>query len=344
MHLSSIDKPWGKPFTNKRYVHPPFAENIITMWPNSMVLIGEIASEGDPHKWMEYEKFGTGFAGALPSAGVIFTLKRDSDTLFRQRENQIYKQYTWSHDFMPQRETSYKTRKDGVPIHSLTKNMDAVKFSQEVFCDSNRVSSAYIKVTVDNTFGLAQQIELGVLVRTGPEFLFTGCWDPDGYVGYNPSRERWEAEEMVRYEKKDGYLTDGTYKLYFNKKENFTFDGENDLNIILDLKPYEKRSFTFILTRNTQKPKSYKTARKETEKFWADELGRAKNIPDKKGIEPLFYNFLAQELQMFACPQGVDYTIMRQGATQRYHWPEAKEMIKALTKIGGYSKYIDAGL
>lgn len=344
MHLSSIDKPWGKPFTNKRYLHPPFAENIVTMWPNSMVLIGELTGDGNPQGWMEHEKYGMGFIGALPSAGVIFTLKRDSDTLFRQRENEIYKQYTWTHDFMPQRETSYKTRKDGIPIHSMTKNMDAVKFYQEVFCDSERVSSAYIKVTVENNFGLAQQIELGALVRTGPEFLFTGCWEPDGYVGYNPSREKWEDKEMVRYEKKNGYLTDGEYKLYFNEKENFIFDGENDLTVVLDLKPYEKRSFTFVLTRNDKKPKSYQTARKETEKFWIEELGKAKNIPDKNGIEPLFYNFLAQELQMFACPRGKDYTIMRQGATQRYHWPEAKEMIKALSHIGGYSEYIDAGL
>ena len=42
MHLSSPDRPWGKPFTNKLYLHPPFAENIVTLWPTSMVLIGEI--------------------------------------------------------------------------------------------------------------------------------------------------------------------------------------------------------------------------------------------------------------------------------------------------------------
>ena len=29
MHLSSKDKPWGKPFTFKRYIHPPLAEERI---------------------------------------------------------------------------------------------------------------------------------------------------------------------------------------------------------------------------------------------------------------------------------------------------------------------------
>ena len=344
MHLSSIDKPWGKPFTDKRYLHPPFAENIITMWPNSMVMIGEIEGDGDPHSWIETEEFDKGYGPAAYSAGVIFTIKRENDLLFNQRQSPRYKQYTWDHDFMPRAGVRYKHRNDGIPIHSLTKNMDAVKFHQEVFCDSKRVSTAYIKVTVENNFGISQKIELGLLARTGPEFLLTGCWEPDGYDQYTPSRQKWDAKEMIRYEKNDGYLTDGKYKLYFDKKENFIFDSENDLNIVLDLKPYEKRNFTFAFTRNSEAPKPYKIARKETEIFWKRELGKAKNIPDKKGIEPLFYNFLAQELQMFACPIGKDYTIMRQGANQRYHWPEAKEIIKALSRIDGYADYIDAGI
>ena len=343
-HLSSIERPWGKPFTNKRYIHPPFAENIITMWPNSMVLIGEITANDPQINNYNVENVGKGFSGSLPSAGVVFTLKRESDLLFRRRWALPYKNFIWSHELMPQKETRYKTRKDGVPIHSLVKNMDAVNFYQEAFCDSERVSTAYIKVTIENNFGIAQKVEMGMLVRTGPEFLFTGCAEPDGYWGYNPLRENWEVKEMLRYKKMNDYLTDGTYKLYFDDKENFIFDGENDLSVVLDLNPYEKRTFTFAFTRNEKAPKSYNTARKEAESFWKNELGKAENIPDKKGIEPLFFNFLSQELQMFACPIGENYTIVRQGAMQRYHWPEAKEVIKALSHIGGYNNYIDACL
>ena len=32
-HFSSPNQPWGKSHTPKRYLHPPFAENIVTMWP-----------------------------------------------------------------------------------------------------------------------------------------------------------------------------------------------------------------------------------------------------------------------------------------------------------------------
>ena len=344
MHLSTPEKPWGKPFTNKRYIHPPFAENIVTMWPNSMVLIGEVTDDVPQNFRLEVEGVGKGFAAELPSAGVVFTLKRESDILFRLRKASIYNNYTWAHDLMPSKETKYKTRKDGVPIHSFVKNMDSVNFYEEAFCDAKRVSTAYIKVTLQNNFGIEQKVELGAIVRTGPEFLFTGCADPDGYLGYNPLRKNFDVDEMARYEKKDGYLTDGTYRLYFDPKADFLFDDENDLNLVLNLKPYEKRSFTFAFTRSETKPKPYSVAKKETEAYWKKELTKAKFIPDKKGIEPLFYNFLAQELQMFACPRGKNYTIMRQGATQRYHWPEAKEIIKALAHIGGYSDYIDAGL
>ena len=343
-HLSSIENPWGKPFTNKRYVHPPFAENIVTAWPNTMVMIGEITAENPQQMRDKVGPYDCGFIGGPLSAAVIFTLKRESDLLFRQRNSEQYKNYTWQHELMPAAGTRYRTRRDGVPIHALTKDFDVIKIHQEVFCDSARVSSAYIKLTLENALGIAQSIELGVLVRTGPECLFTGCPEPDGYDGYHPNRAYWDDKEMIRYEKKDGYLTDGTYRLRFDPKADFSFGGECDLSILLELAPNEKRSFTFVLTRAENTPKSYSAARKETENFWKSELAKAEHIPNKKGIEPLFYNFLAQELQMFARPREKNYTIMRQGATQRYHWPEAKEMVRALALIGGYSDYIDAGL
>ena len=343
-HLSSAEHPWGKPFTNKRYVHPPFAENIVTVWPTTMVMIGEITAENPQQMRDKVGPYECGFIGGPLSAAVVFTLKRESDLLFRQRSREQYKNYTWQHELLPAAGTQYRTRKDGVPIHALTKDMDVVKIHQEVFCDSARASTAYVKITLENTLAIAQGIELGVLVRTGPECLFTGCPEPDGYDGYHPNRAYWDDTEMVRYEKKNRYLTDGTYRLWFNEGEDFSAGEANDLVAVTELAPYEKKSFTFSLTRSSEPPKPYGAARREAELFWKKELSRAKSIPDKKGIEPLFYNFLAQELQMFARPRGKDYTIMRQGATQRYHWPEAKEMVRALALIGGYSDYIDAGL
>jgi len=341
MHLSSIDRPWGKPFTNKRYLHPPLAENVVTMWPSSMVLIGELPAD-DPQSWYEDPKFGSRYTCSLPSAGVIFTLKAQELPFFRQRNRSNYRRYLWDHDLMPYKETTYRTRKDGVPIHSFVKELDAVRFSEEAFCDSERVSTAYIRVTVENAFGLPQRVELGVLARSGHETLFTGCADPDGYDGYEPKREMWE--ELTPFKMSDGFLTDGVYRLYFDASQPFVSGGADDLDVVLELAPYEKRTFTFALTRSPNAPKAYETARRDALRFWKNELAKAQYIPDKNGVGPLFWSLLAQELQMFARPRGKEYTVMRQGATQRYHWPEAKEIIKALSHIGGYSDYIERGL
>ena len=341
-HLSSADKPWGKPFTTKRYIHPPLAENIVTMWPNSMIMIGEIPPE-NPQYHYKHPKYGW-FWGLCSedSAALVFTLKRVSDLKFRQRDNPIYQHYTWSNELMPAENTKYHTRPDGIPVHSFSKDMDAVTFHEEAFCNNKRVPIAYIKVTIENNFGFEEKIELSGLVRRGMEFLFTGCNEPDGYDGYHPTRERFLDAEKFEY--KNGILTDGRYKLYPDQSAEIFFDGGNDFTIALTLAPYEKRSFTFAFTRNEEKPKNYATARAECIKFWKAELSKAKNLPDMKGVEPLFYNFLAQMLQMFAHPHDRNYTIMRQGATQRYHWPEAVEMVRALALIGGYSDYLDAGL
>ena len=344
-HLSSFSSPWGKSFTNKRYLHPPFSEQIITMWPNSMVMIGEINAD-TPHKWADTRDFGHGFACPDDSCGVVFTLSRKDDLNFRNHPGKnkiIYNNDAWSGKLMPLEICTYKTRRDGIPIHSLTKDLDLLRFHEEAFCDNERVPTAYIKVTLENRFGTSEKISLGIMARSGPEFLLTGCPDPDGYLPYEPSTEKLNADEMIRFEKKDTFLTDGTFKLYFDSALSPT---ERNEQLVCDitLEPYEKKSFTFALTRSEKTPLPYAKARREALCFWKSELGKAKNIPNKIGVEPLFYNFLAQLLQMFACPRGGTHTIIRQGAAQRYHWPEAKEVIRALSLTGGYQDYIDRAL
>ena len=345
-HLSTPSAPWGKPFTNKRYLHPPYAENLVIMWPTSMVTIGDIRADM-PHKWTETKDFGRGFACPDDSAGVVFTLRRESDMLMRKcdkKQGVVYDFGVWQGELMPAEATKYATRRDGVPIHSLKKDLDAISFYEEAFCDTARVPTAYIKVTLENNLGFEQTLTLTAVTRSGPEFLLTGCLDPDGYHGYTPSMTKLNADEMTRFKKEGDILTDGRYKLYFEGRAGFEMGAEGDLSVKLTLAPYEKKTFTFVLTRSESAPKKYSVARRESEEFWKNELGKANFVPDRKGIEPLVSNFLAQLLQMFACPVGERHAIMRQGATQRFHWPEAKEIILALSHIGGYSSYIDRAL
>ena len=55
------------------------AENIVTMWPNSMVMIGEIPPE-NPQYHYEHPKYGWFFRlCSEDSTAVVFTLKRESE-------------------------------------------------------------------------------------------------------------------------------------------------------------------------------------------------------------------------------------------------------------------------
>ena len=339
-HLSTMEHPWGKPFTNKRYLHPPMAEQIVTMWPSSMILFGEIPEGKAQHSYVS-DGYGR-FSGECiaPSTGVIFTLKRDHNVaFFKQRQNEQYRQYLCEHDFMPYQAVTYHTRRDGIPIHRFYKDLDGIRFHEEAFCDTKRVPTAYIKVTVENTFGVEQTVELGALVRSGAEYMLIGCNEPDGYLKTEQSKERWLR--LPRFEKKNGVLTNGTYSFYFDSAFSDCHSEEVDLCIPFALKPYEKKEFFFSLTRNEKKPLAYRSAKAQTAAFWKQELGKAENIPDKAGIRPLFYNLLAQNLQMFCYPTNAEYVLVRQGGLQRYTWPEATYVLQSLAKIGGYSDYLD---
>lgn len=313
MYLSSKSKPWGKTFTNKRYLHPPLAENIITMWASSMILIGEIRGGRDSQAILA----GRRDQSTLPSSGVIFTLNGK----FLQRDP-----------------VKYKVRKDGYPIHALTKDVDGIRFFEEAFCDSDRVPTVYIKVALENVSDKLLTTTFGAMVRTGPEFSLIGCDEPDGYHAAEQKKPEWLA--MPKFKKSKGKLTDGVYSLRFSGSEFITERFEDDLSSSVTLKPKEKKYFYFTFTRNLQNPERYTVAREQAELFWKKELGKAVNAPDYRD-EGVFNNLLSQSLQMFCYPHEENYVLLRQGGLQRYIWPnEAVSVIDALVKIGGYESYL----
>lgn len=332
MHLSSTVSPWGKFFTSKRYLHPPFAENIVTMWPSSMILIGEILGGKDSQKTNDKKRDES----ALPSAGVIFSVNRTREQLMfapQGIENDM------KSGFMPQEIVDYATRKDGVPVHSFVKNFDEFRFYEEAFCDTERIPTTYIKVTLENVLSEPQTLRFGVCVGSGEEFELIGCEEPDGYLPLRQTEERWKA--LRRFQRESGVLTDGVYRFYFFEQEGFSKTEDRDLALTLALSPKEKRTFTFAFTRSPEPPREYRAARAQTTAFWKKELSKAKQIPNMKNGDALFRNLTAQNLQMFCVPRGENYTLVRQGGLQRYIWPtEAKSLLEALSKTGGYENYL----
>jgi len=334
MHISSINNPWGKMFTDKRYIHPPFSENIVTMWASSMVLYGEISAT-DPMQKRRCVNVNS--ESVLPSAGVIFTVKRE------RAFSVDYLKHPLDGELMPALAVKYNTREDGVPIHSMVKDFGDFKFYQESFCDNERVTTAYIKVTIENGYEHPQKFDLCMFLRSGPELEMVGSRESSGYYRVEQKAERWYR--LKRFEKQDGYYTDGTYKLYFPEEYGLAPSITHDLSVSIELKANEKKTFYFALTRNSNKPKKYATARKKAMEFWKAELGKAICKPKEKKFNRVFNNLLAQCLQMFAYRQNLDYVLIRQGGLSRFVWPtEARSVIEALSEVGGYKDYLAKGV
>ncbi len=313
MHLSSKEKSWGVTFTQKRYIHPPLAENMVTMWANSMILIGEIRGGRDSQAMLA----GRRDQSTLPSSALIFTLNGN---------------------FMPREVTKYKSRKDGCPIHALSKDIDGIRFSEEAFCDSERVPTAYIKTTLQNITDAPITLTFGAMVRTGPEFSLIGCTEPDAYYKHESKKPEWLS--MPKFKKSKGKLTDGVYTLRFSGSEFITERFEDDLSTSITLKPNEKKTLYFSFSRSFGAPERYSVAKEIAENFWKKELSKAKNKPNYAD-EGVFNNLLAQSLQMFCYPKEENYVLLRQGGLQRYIWPnEAISIIKALAQVGGYESYL----
>ncbi len=315
MHLSSKDKPWGKPFTFKRYIHPPLAENLVTMWPSSMILFGETLGGKDSHVMLN----GRGHMSALPSTGVIFTINGN---------------------FLPWTKVKYSTRKDGLPLHSISHLVDGIKFNEEAFCDVERLPTAYIKVTVKNTTNAPLPFDFGAMVRSGPEFDLIGGDEPDGYRWFEQLKKQWMTmPTFIRYSNK---LTNGTYSLRFSSSYRFTEKNYDDLSVSLTLKAGEQKTYVFTLTRNkNKKPLSYLKAKKECESFWVKEVAKAQFKP-KNLKQGLFNNLIAQSLQMICYPKGENYVLFRQGGIERVVYPkEAEPLFRALAQVGGFDDYLD---
>ena len=183
MHISSMENPWGKTFTDKRFLQSPFSECLVSVWGSSMVLYGEV-SGNEP---MQRQRGIIDCESAVPSSGVIFTVKRSD--IAKAYE---YVDHPLSGEFMPATVVKYKVREDGVPIHGMEKDFIDFKFSQEVFCDTARVPTAYIKVTLENGYDYPQKFSLCAFLRTGLEFELIGGKDCSGYCRIKQNPKQWK--------------------------------------------------------------------------------------------------------------------------------------------------------
>ncbi|NLD86876.1 MAG: hypothetical protein GX633_01265, partial [Clostridiales bacterium] len=307
---------WKQPFTNKRYLHPPFAENMFTMWPDLKVICGDIIEQGRLY---------------ISSGFRILT----GDELE-------------SPDF---KNVEYVTRPDGIPVHVLYQNMGDYTIKMESFCSIERVPTSYTEFTVRNNREETIQVKLGFLPRTGREDHLVGL-EVDGYASYNSNVHNWGF--LPTSWRQSGYLlTDDEYSILFDGFKGFDTRWQGDEKglvwykrrlLILEgsFKAGESKTFRCAFCHGEILPFDYEDEKKKTISFWQKELTRLTKVPGGDEYAPLVKNLVCQCLQMFAYPIGKDYVLPRQGGLQRLIWPvEGIEFLMALDRLGDFRDYTD---
>ncbi len=328
-HFSSSKQPWGKSHTPKRYISPPFSENIITLWPSSMIVIGEICGGKESQTFTQ---------------GKIAQSKYDSSAIAFLYKEQLFNQY----------KVTNKIREDGIPIHTICHKLDDAEFELESFCDSKRVSTVFARVTITNTTDSEISDMVTLVSRTGPEFDLLGICEPDGYTRSEPSIHRIKLLPPWNHE--SGYMTDGTYTVFYKASENVkildskdfwnNFTDKDGIYFNFTLKKGETATVDLCFGRgNVNSHFSYDEEKKNAIGFWEEQFSKITLFPNKNDpfTFKMFRSLVAQGLQMFNFPKDCDYVIMRQGSIQRRMWPtENRSMTQALALIGNFEEYHDA--
>ncbi|MBP1990309.1 hypothetical protein [Paenibacillus eucommiae] len=308
-------KGWQKPKTTKLYINPPKAERMIMLWPDFKVVNSVVKRDQRQ--------------GAEDAHGFIL-VEGPGDVHIPWQESQMH------------------IREDGIPIHKLEYSNGDLIYYMESFCSMDRIPVTYTRITVQNRTRRAIHAQLSLIPRSGRETELMGM-NSDGYCSYEPRVELWgmrpsnwsmsehtirndvysillQANEHVKMSW-SGAEAGVPYHLRHVCKMQFEAGAESKTVIDIALAPGEGQAF------------DYNTAKRLTEKGWAEELALIQNVPqtDSPYYRRMFLHLISQMLQMIVSHEGESYTAVRQGGIERGIWPtEAVEYLVGLDMVGLY--------
>jgi len=306
---------WRQPFTNKRYLHPPFSENMFTMWPELRVICGDVIEK--THGYI--------------SAGFRILVGEDLE----------------SPDFT---EVRYETRQDGAPVHALSQDIGEYTIRMESLCDLERRATCFTAFTLVNNTDHEVSGVIALLPRTGREDHLVGT-EVDGYAHYDSNVHNWGFLPS-NWRREGDLLTDGEYEILL-QTDGFETGWQGDLpglvwykrrllKLSFTLAPHGSMSFYCTFRHGKTAPFDYEEQKAKTLAFWHRELKRLRRSPGGAQYSGMVNNLVAQCLQMFAYPVGKDYVLPRQGGLQRVIWPnEGVEFLAALDMLGDFKDYTE---
>lgn len=307
---------WQRAKTTRRYIHPPKAERIITLWAEGKLMFGEIevnpGSAGKP-----YEE--------LLCHGIWFVHGDNEPADFKTVENFI--------------------TEDGVPVHAIENAFGKIRAHIETVCDIGRTPTCYMKVTLKNNGENIVREKFGFLLRTGAEKnLVFGS--PDVYLPYAPDINVWKKEKNTWDKTNDNLFTDGERFVGVN---GASFDWDNlsgSATINLSLAPKEEKVFYLSIGKGEYSAFDYENIKINSTTWWRKELGKINKLPahilaDAQKVK-IVRHLTTQILQNFCYPVGENFLLCRQGGLQRFIWPfEALSAMEAICRIGDFDEYVE---
>ncbi len=299
-------KEWQRPQTTRRYIHPPKAERMFTLWKDGKIIFGEI---NEPLRANCY---------GIISRGVWFTYGDGETSDFHTAQNVI--------------------REDGIPVHGLKNDFGGLSVDIETFTSFERRPTCYIKAVIKNNSDKAGKF--GALVRTATEGELVYSY-PDVYAPYTSNIDVWhELASTFAYDGK--VLRDGEYYL---AAPDMAWDEKKGIASVT-LAPGEEKTLIFAFGKGDVTDFDYETEKEKTIAAWRLELAKITKLPENIKANPELFktvqNLTVQMLQCFCTSVETNNLYPRQGGLQRQIWTgEAWMMIEALCRIGDFRDYTD---
>ncbi len=309
---------WQRPRTTRRYLHPPRAERMFTLWAEGKILFGENEKGVDAGSYAALESVAVWLFHSRNAAKYCTPFKYDEVTNIQPA--------------------------DGTPVHAVQHEYGGFDVTLEAFCNITRKPTCFFQVRVKNNAPYRAKHAVGLAVRRGKEKSLA-FGSPDGYISYDPELSDF-LRHVPTFSVQNGILRDGEYFLTYDESIA-TYDAEKGvLWLSLSLDAGEELVATFSLAKGEVCAFDYEDEKKKAVTFWHGELTKLNKLPNGIRNHPdrvrTVQNLTVQILQNFCYFKGEEELVLRQGGLQRLIWPwDAKPALEALGAIGDYDAYLD---
>ena len=316
--MENTSSAWLRPKTTRRYIHPPKAEHMYTIWAEGKIIFGEIIQCID---WRSYR--------TLECSGLwLVHGEKDEQFDFHSAENRL--------------------PENGTPFHGLTHRSGDLCVDIDTFCDIDRKPTCFIRLRLTNTGSSPVREPLALLLRSGKEKELVFA-TPDEYDSYAPDVNVWKNAPVTWRAISTGARTVLVDEYVFLSACGMPVNWDDKagaLRFEAELAAGETAELYLSFGKGEVLPFDYGQEKARAQSFWNRELARIDRLPESIRNNPdrlrMIQNLAVHMMQCFCYQVGKNNLLPRQGGMQRLIWPwEALYGMAALGRIGDFSDYLE---